>query len=176
MTIDINAMIQKVVSKYFWGRSFRENQNVKINQEFNQCLWHEFAPRCLEEYGGVVPYTTLAHFDYIHKRLNIFCTELVSAYQLGYFPMRRYKNRCEQCVFLGCYHQYDLYTCEQERLGKTLIARYGDDGEYHSYLELEFLRDSRTEEGYQYVFTTKQGRALYVASDCDTKGLRVNIK
>lgn len=49
----------------------------------------------------------------------------------------KHKHDCDRCEFLGRYEYegqtYDLYTCEQLIGGRTVIARYGDDGpEYTS--------------------------------------------
>jgi len=43
---------------------------------------------------------------------------------------------CESCEFLGTVNidgrTFDLYTCAQGGLGRTFIARYGDDGPDYS--------------------------------------------
>jgi len=44
-----------------------------------------------------------------------------------------YKHDCSNCIFLGSYRydktDYDLYYCSNE---PTIIARYGENGEYLS--------------------------------------------
>lgn len=45
----------------------------------------------------------------------------------------RYKHDCESCIFLGSYKQYDLYVCLHR---PTIIARFGELGEYDSGLEM----------------------------------------
>ena len=48
-----------------------------------------------------------------------------------------YKHDCDVCIYLGSLHQvldYDLYLCEA---GKTLVARWGSEGnQYDSGLAL----------------------------------------
>lgn len=49
----------------------------------------------------------------------------------------RYVHDCEQCKFLGLYEEYDLYFCDQNKFGPTVVARYGDEGdEYTSGLHM----------------------------------------
>lgn len=43
-----------------------------------------------------------------------------------------YKHDCDKCVFLGHYHEHDLYVCPN---GPTVLGRFGDIGyEYLSGL------------------------------------------
>ena len=50
----------------------------------------------------------------------------------------RYIHDCFECKFFGCWKQYDLWACVRERpwpqptLIKSIIARYGEDGNYYS--------------------------------------------
>lgn len=39
----------------------------------------------------------------------------------------RYQHDCECCTFLGPFEKFDLYGCDD-----TVIARYGDQGDYVS--------------------------------------------
>lgn len=41
-----------------------------------------------------------------------------------------HEHDCKNCQFLGCWNTYDLYFCENQKLGPTIIARFGKDGEY----------------------------------------------
>lgn len=46
---------------------------------------------------------------------------------------RRYPHDCDCCTFLMEFKEYDLYVSESCNLGiKTVIARYGSNGEYLS--------------------------------------------
>lgn len=38
----------------------------------------------------------------------------------------QYKHNCDKCVYLGTFNQFDLYYCNQEVLGPTVVARYGN--------------------------------------------------
>lgn len=49
-------------------------------------------------------------------------------------PGMRHQHDCDKCVPLGQFDEYDLYFCGQGG-GQTVIARYGEDGEYRSGLE-----------------------------------------
>jgi hypothetical protein len=42
-----------------------------------------------------------------------------------------FEHDCEKCIFLGHYEGYDLYFCKNE---PTVIARYGENGDYMSGL------------------------------------------
>lgn len=45
----------------------------------------------------------------------------------------RYEHDCDRCVYLGQHQEHDLYYCEQDAAGRTLVARYGSDGsDYYS--------------------------------------------
>lgn len=50
---------------------------------------------------------------------------------------KRYIHDCSNCIFLGRFKKYDLYIClGSQRTGHkfddTVIARYGEDGDYYS--------------------------------------------
>lgn len=50
------------------------------------------------------------------------------------FQEPRYAHEdCKSCIFLGSFHEYDLYVCVS---APTIIARFGDAGEYISGLEM----------------------------------------
>ena len=45
----------------------------------------------------------------------------------------RYIHDCDECIPIGQYGDSDLYFCTEGGAGKTVIARYGDEGpEYTS--------------------------------------------
>lgn len=44
----------------------------------------------------------------------------------------RYEHDCAVCRSLGQWKQYDLYFCEKQAAGPTVIARYGVGGDYLS--------------------------------------------
>lgn len=47
----------------------------------------------------------------------------------------RYQHDCDHCVYLGNYEKCDLYVCvgkAQNEIDCTVIARYGDQGDYTS--------------------------------------------
>lgn len=44
----------------------------------------------------------------------------------------RHKHDCEQCRPLGEFMEFDLYFCEQQIGGPTVIARFGPNGNYNS--------------------------------------------
>lgn len=51
----------------------------------------------------------------------------------------RYPHECDKCEFLGRYEEFDLYFCPSpiQRIGgATVIARFGEDDEYCSGLQL----------------------------------------
>jgi hypothetical protein len=60
-------------------------------------------------------------------------------------PEARYKHDCNKCVFLGNYNEYDLYFCAigNFMVEPTVIARYGEDGDYLSGLRNVRFNDSR---------------------------------
>ena len=45
----------------------------------------------------------------------------------------RYEHDCDNCCPLGEYQEFDLYYCPQSGI-PTVIARFGEDGEYYSGL------------------------------------------
>ena len=61
----------------------------------------------------------------------------------------RHEHDCEKCIWLGRHEKYDLYFCEQENLFPTVIARFGDGGDYLSGME----------------FATKDCMPLFVAKN-----------
>lgn len=44
-----------------------------------------------------------------------------------------HEHDCDECTYLGTLEDHDLYICERGP-GKTLIARFGIDGDYKSGL------------------------------------------
>ena len=44
----------------------------------------------------------------------------------------RHEHDCEKCKILGEFQEFDLYFCEQQIGGATVIARFGPDGDYSS--------------------------------------------
>ena len=42
----------------------------------------------------------------------------------------RYNHDCDTCIFMGNFEKYDLYFCPTS---KSLIARYGEYGDYKSH-------------------------------------------
>lgn len=44
----------------------------------------------------------------------------------------RYQHDCDTCKPLGEYGDADLYFCDKEATGMTVIARYGDEGSNYS--------------------------------------------
>lgn len=48
----------------------------------------------------------------------------------------KHQHDCTRCVFLGAHiHQgtwHDLYYCPVDLMGPTIIARFGEDGDYMS--------------------------------------------
>ena len=49
----------------------------------------------------------------------------------------RYQHNCQQCVYLGERGVYDLYYCNRNGPGRTVIARYGDgEDDYISGIEI----------------------------------------
>jgi len=49
--------------------------------------------------------------------------------------LARWENHCDNCTYLGAYKKYDLYVCAKGKRhsGRTeVVARYGEDGQYHS--------------------------------------------
>lgn len=59
----------------------------------------------------------------------------------------RFGHDCPKCQFLGQTHEFDFYVCEgrKDKSRQSLIARYGENGEY-----LSFARDTveRAPEGF----------------------------
>jgi hypothetical protein len=41
----------------------------------------------------------------------------------------RFVNICEQCIFLGQFEEYDLYFCDQNGAGYTVLARWSDESQ-----------------------------------------------
>lgn len=48
--------------------------------------------------------------------------------------MSRFKNECPRCISLGTFEEYDLYYCRGGLEGETVLARFGDGGQYSSGL------------------------------------------
>ena len=46
----------------------------------------------------------------------------------------RHPHDCECCTFLGHHEEYDLYHCKQGGFGDTVVARFGENGDYSSGL------------------------------------------
>lgn len=51
----------------------------------------------------------------------------------------RYKHDCATCKYLGAHEDYDLYYCGGDRVGPTVVARYGDDGSAYTSSLLSLL-------------------------------------
>lgn len=170
--IDINQTLDAIFEKYFKGRPINLYQNSELFKDFNTYLRHEILPLLGD---SAVPYIVFPFYFGKNKPLEIVCVPLISEGEKEGLPTPRYKNNCDQCEFLGCYYQYDLYSCVPI-LGKTLVVRYGDDYHCVVIVEDEFLKYSRTEEGYQYIFSSREGKAKYIALYCFVNGLKVNTK
>jgi hypothetical protein len=46
----------------------------------------------------------------------------------------RYIHDCDNCLFLGCYKEFDIYWCQGSSsfAGGSVIARYGSEGRKYS--------------------------------------------
>jgi hypothetical protein len=40
----------------------------------------------------------------------------------------RHTHDCKACKFLGQFGEYDLYFCDQDGFGSTVVARWSSDG------------------------------------------------
>lgn len=73
-------------------------------------------------------------------------------------PHARHKHDCDRCRYLGTSNLHDLYFCEKQIVGPTIIARWGSDGpEYTSGLEFG-RRPPRRSDSY----TMRSIRVAYV--------------
>ena len=62
----------------------------------------------------------------------------------------RFGHDCVDCVFLGSYEKHDLSYCEKTSILPTVIARYGEGGDYVSGMILA------TVKGIRYLYEAKR--------------------
>lgn len=167
---DIDDIIKEIGEKYYRYRSIRVNTNAELNEQFNSILrsyfWHP------------IPYTVLAYLDYRVQQLDVKHVRLLAEpHELCKLPKPTYQHDCEHCVYLGHLSGFDLYVCEfcagRER-DKLLKARIGNDVTVSH--KSNILKMAKTESGYGRIWNEPEMTSLYVAADCDTKGLKVNVR
>lgn len=54
-------------------------------------------------------------------------TELETESGIEIVHLRRYSHCCVNCTYLGQWHEYDLYYCENCCHCPSVVARWGDD-------------------------------------------------
>lgn len=74
----------------------------------------------------------------------------------------KFQHDCESCEFLGHFYDHDVYRC-----GKSLVARYSDEGsEYSSWPKSVFV-DTLAHESWA---TSKSALAIAAALSCQALG------
>ena len=53
--------------------------------------------------------------------------ETIPETELELVPLRRYLHSCSCCTYLGQWHEYDLYFCENCCIVPSVVARWGND-------------------------------------------------
>lgn len=56
----------------------------------------------------------------------------------------QYTHDCTNCLFLGRYNEYDLYSCQSSK-ETTLLARFGNEGGEYRSLLLELLKSTTSD-------------------------------
>ena len=50
----------------------------------------------------------------------------------------QFKHDCENCLFIGIFHDFDVYICLGTEAG-SMIARYGDDGPQYASCNVKLI-------------------------------------